>query len=110
MSQNKFFKNFLPFGLLVIGSYIGMVQFRQINYKYKKNNNLDVYQEQLTKAGMSEDSYQSKTTVSLKDEYEKVMNKIDLDHWNNIRGPRPWENSKEIQEQMRNENKENKTK
>uniref|UniRef100_A0A8B9KCC7 Cytochrome c oxidase assembly protein COX16 homolog, mitochondrial n=1 Tax=Astyanax mexicanus TaxID=7994 RepID=A0A8B9KCC7_ASTMX len=41
-----------------------------------------------------------KQSVILEEEYEK-MKKVDLDNWKNIRGPRPWENSKEFQDQQR---------
>ncbi|XP_072222199.1 cytochrome c oxidase assembly protein COX16 homolog, mitochondrial isoform X3 [Leuresthes tenuis] len=41
-----------------------------------------------------------KQSVMLEEEYEK-MQKVNLDEWKNIRGPRPWEDSKEYQEQQR---------
>ena len=101
MSQNKFLRNFIPFAVLVFGSYIGLTQFRKLNYKFRKNDNLNVFQEQLTRVGMDKDDYQAKKTPSLHDEYEKVMEKIDLDKWKNIRAPRPGENSREVQNEIR---------
>lgn len=99
----KLFKNFLPFGALIVGAFVGLAQFRKLNYQYKRNDAI-VYKEQLDKIGVDENDYQSRTTESLQKEYEKVMDKMDLNNWENIRGPRPWENSKEMQDQMRKKN------
>uniref|UniRef100_A0A8C7WU65 Cytochrome c oxidase assembly protein COX16 homolog, mitochondrial n=1 Tax=Oryzias sinensis TaxID=183150 RepID=A0A8C7WU65_9TELE len=41
-----------------------------------------------------------KQAVILEEEYEKLKEK-NLDEWKNIRGPRPWEDSREYQEQQR---------
>ncbi|XP_034381287.1 cytochrome c oxidase assembly protein COX16 homolog, mitochondrial isoform X2 [Cyclopterus lumpus] len=41
-----------------------------------------------------------KQSVILEEQYEK-MKQVDLEEWKNIRGPRPWEDSKEYQEQQR---------
>ncbi|XP_043373421.1 cytochrome c oxidase assembly protein COX16 homolog, mitochondrial isoform X1 [Dermochelys coriacea] len=40
-----------------------------------------------------------KNKISLESEYEKLKNS-DFDDWKNIRGPRPWEDSKSFQEQQ----------
>uniref|UniRef100_A0A671Q9L0 Cytochrome c oxidase assembly protein COX16 homolog, mitochondrial n=1 Tax=Sinocyclocheilus anshuiensis TaxID=1608454 RepID=A0A671Q9L0_9TELE len=40
-----------------------------------------------------------KQLAILQDEYEKLKD-LDLDVWKNIRGPRPWEDSKEYQEEQ----------
>ncbi|XP_064000156.1 cytochrome c oxidase assembly protein COX16 homolog, mitochondrial isoform X3 [Pogoniulus pusillus] len=39
-------------------------------------------------------------TVTLESEYEK-LEKSDLDNWENIRGPRLWEDSRTVQKQQR---------
>lgn len=101
--NSKFLKNLIPFSVLMVGAFVGLAQFRKLNYQYKRNDTV-VYKEQLTKIGLDENDYQAKTSVSLEKEYEKVMDKLDINNWDNIRGPRPWENSKEIQEQMRKNN------
>ncbi|XP_067335372.1 cytochrome c oxidase assembly protein COX16 homolog, mitochondrial isoform X2 [Channa argus] len=41
-----------------------------------------------------------KQTVMLEQEYEKIK-ELNLESWKNIRGPRPWEDSRELQEQQR---------
>ncbi|KPP64314.1 hypothetical protein Z043_117354 [Scleropages formosus] len=43
-----------------------------------------------------------KQPFSLEQEYEKLKD-INLDKWKNIRGPRPWEHSREYQEQQQRE-------
>lgn len=100
-NSNNFLKNVLPFGALVIGAFVGLTEFRKINYGFPKNNDITVFKENLKQAGISEDSYQFKATEGLSESYKKTMDKIDLDDWKNIRGPRPWENSREIQKNQR---------
>jgi cytochrome c oxidase assembly protein subunit 16 len=99
--NNKLLKNFLPFGVITFGIYIGLAQFRELNYKFRKNEPGNVFQEQLTQVGMDKDSYQARSSTSLEDEYKKFAGKLDIDSWKNIRGPRPWENSREYQESIR---------
>uniref|UniRef100_A0A8D3AEX3 Cytochrome c oxidase assembly protein COX16 homolog, mitochondrial n=1 Tax=Scophthalmus maximus TaxID=52904 RepID=A0A8D3AEX3_SCOMX len=41
-----------------------------------------------------------KQPVMLEEEYQKLKD-LKLDEWKNIRGPRPWEDSREYQEQQR---------
>jgi len=108
--MSSLLKNFIPFAILVVGSFVGLVQFRKLNYKYRKSENLNVFSEQLTKVGMEDGDYQVKNTVSLKEEHEKLMKKINLDDWQNIRAPRPGENSKEIQAEYRRKLEEEKKK
>jgi len=97
ISNSKFVKQFVPFFALILGAFYGMSEFRKINYKYSKNNKEMIYREQFNKLGVKEEDFQSKTAVSLEEEYEKMMKKIDLNNWNNIRGPRPWEDTSEYQ-------------
>lgn len=41
-----------------------------------------------------------KQSSMLEVEYEKIK-ELNLEKWKNIRGPRPWEDSRELQEQQR---------
>jgi cytochrome c oxidase assembly protein subunit 16 len=104
----NFTKTFFPFLALVIGSFFGLAQFRKLNYKYQTNESQILTKEQLSKVGMTEDDYQLKFAESLTNEYEEMKKKIDLENWKNIRGPRPWENSKDLQEKMRSKSENNK--
>lgn len=103
--KSSFLKHFLPFSVLIVGSFMGLAEFRKLNYSYKRNDDTIVFKEYLKQAGMDEDDYQMRTTAGLQDEYDKTVKNIDIEHWKNIRGPRPWENSKETQERLRKEAK-----
>lgn len=104
MASSKFLRSFVPFIVLVIGSFVGLAQFRKINYKYGRNDPKTLNKEDLEKGGMNSEDYQFKMADSLRNEYEELRKKIDLDNWKNIRGPRPWEDSKAIQQSIKNEN------
>lgn len=83
--SGNFFKHVLPFGALVLGAYIGLSEFRKINYGFPKNNDISVFRENLKEVGMSEESYQYKATEGLDEEYKKTIEKINLNDWKNIR-------------------------
>ena len=38
------------------------------------------------------------------------MQEMDIDTWDNIRGPRPWEDSKAVQDQIRKQQQQQKQK
>ena len=84
-SKNSFLKNLMPFAALVVGAYLGLSQFRKVNYQFKKNDEIAVFKENLQQAGMDTDDYQYKTTEGLQEEYNKTMEKINIDDWKNIR-------------------------
>ena len=105
MVKSSFIKKFLPFSALVVGAFVGLAQFRQINYTHRPDQNIELYKEQLKKAGMKEDDYQVLMSGSMKDQYDKLVGKVDIDHWDNKRGPRPWEEAN-IEERLRREAEE----
>ncbi|KAI2657981.1 cytochrome c oxidase assembly COX16 mitochondrial [Labeo rohita] len=79
--------------LLVVGGSFGLREFTQIRYdaqKIKKKMDPALEARVNTK----------KQSSILQEEYEKLQD-LNLDEWKNIRGPRPWEDSKEYQEQQR---------
>ncbi|XP_013889874.1 cytochrome c oxidase assembly protein COX16 homolog, mitochondrial [Austrofundulus limnaeus] len=79
--------------LLIVGGSFGLREFTQIRYEDQKiRRRLDP--SLVAKVDVK------KQSVMLEEEYEK-MKEINLDKWKNIRGPRPWEDSKEYQEQQR---------
>jgi hypothetical protein len=82
---SNFLKNVLPFGALVLGAFIGLTEFRKINYGFPKNNDMSVFKENLKQVGLSEESYQYQATQGLDEEYKKTMDNIKLDRWKNIR-------------------------
>uniref|UniRef100_A0A8C2CEV8 Cytochrome c oxidase assembly protein COX16 homolog, mitochondrial n=1 Tax=Cyprinus carpio TaxID=7962 RepID=A0A8C2CEV8_CYPCA len=88
-TQNSYLKKLL----LVVGGSFGLREFTQIRYDAQKmKKKLDPALEARVNT--------KKQSAILQDEYEKLKD-LDLDGWKNIRGPRPWEDSKEYQEEQR---------
>ncbi|XP_059478777.1 cytochrome c oxidase assembly protein COX16 homolog, mitochondrial [Neocloeon triangulifer] len=88
----KFFKKkstryAIPFLTLVIGGSFGLKEFAQIRYTFSKKEAFKP--EEMKKLGVKKE-VKSTGEVTLESEYEKIK-AIDVDHWENKRGPRPWE-------------------
>ncbi|XP_028827396.1 cytochrome c oxidase assembly protein COX16 homolog, mitochondrial [Denticeps clupeoides] len=91
--KNKTVKYGVPMLVLVVGGSFGLREFTQIRYDAQKiRKRLDPSLEARVNT--------QKQSVVLEQEYEK-MHDVNLDSWKNIRGPRPWEDSREYQEQQR---------
>uniref|UniRef100_A0A8C8B0K8 palmitoyl-protein hydrolase n=1 Tax=Otus sunia TaxID=257818 RepID=A0A8C8B0K8_9STRI len=77
--------------LYLVGGSFGLREFAQIRYDvHKLHGKVDpAFKEKL-----------KKNTVTLESEYEK-LEKSELDNWENIRGPRLWEDSRTVQKQQR---------
>ncbi|KAA0718176.1 Cytochrome c oxidase assembly protein COX16 -like protein, mitochondrial [Triplophysa tibetana] len=91
--NNRTVKYGVPMLLLVVGGSFGLREFTQIRYDAQKiRKKLDPSLEARVNT--------EKQTVILQEEYEKLKD-VNLKDWRNIRGPRPWEDSKEYQEQQR---------
>ncbi|XP_066177428.1 cytochrome c oxidase assembly protein COX16 homolog, mitochondrial [Sylvia atricapilla] len=81
----------VPLLLYLIGGSFGLREFAQIRYDaHKLHGKVDPALKEKLK----------KSTVTLESEYEK-LEKSNLDNWENIRGPSPWEDSRTIQKQRR---------
>ncbi|XP_053702049.1 cytochrome c oxidase assembly protein COX16 homolog, mitochondrial [Synchiropus splendidus] len=97
LRKNKTIKYGVPMLLLVVGGSFGLREFTQIRYDAQKiRRKLDPSLEAKIDV--------QKQPVILQEEYEK-MKKVNLDEWRNIRGPRPWEDSREYQDQQRSQQK-----
>ncbi|CAI5695598.1 cytochrome c oxidase assembly protein COX16 homolog, mitochondrial [Oreochromis niloticus] len=93
LQKNKTLKYGVPMLLLVVGGSFGLREFTQIRYDSQKiRKRLDPSLE--AKVNIQ------RQPVILEEEYEKLK-ETNLDEWKNIRGPRPWEDSREYQEQQR---------
>ncbi|KAF3700891.1 Cytochrome c oxidase assembly protein COX16 -like protein, mitochondrial Precursor [Channa argus] len=93
LRKNKTAKYGVPMLLLVVGGSFGLREFTQIRYDAQKlRKKLDPSLESKVDV--------EKQTVMLEQEYEKIK-ELNLESWKNIRGPRPWEDSRELQEQQR---------
>ncbi|XP_034713525.1 cytochrome c oxidase assembly protein COX16 homolog, mitochondrial isoform X2 [Etheostoma cragini] len=79
--------------LLVVGGSFGLREFTQIRYDAQRiRKKLDPSLEAKVNV--------QKQSAMLEEEYEKLK-EVNLEEWRNIRGPRPWEDSREYQEQQR---------
>ncbi|XP_055540634.1 cytochrome c oxidase assembly protein COX16 homolog, mitochondrial [Wyeomyia smithii] len=84
-SRQKFFRFGVPFLCLIVGGSFGLQQFAQLRYTFSKKGTLTP--EEAEKYGIT---MKKPEEVTLETEYEKVKS-IDIDNWDNVRGPRPWE-------------------
>jgi len=71
--------------ILVVGGSFGLKQFTENRYRFNKNKFLTP--PELHKHGIIK---KEKSEVTLETEFEKIK-KIDIQQWENKRGPRPWE-------------------
>ena len=84
LRRSKFLRFGLPFvSLLVLGSY-GLSEFTSIVVKKREEKNRMLTAEEML-------SFQKTTTVNVEEEYKRTNEKLDIEHWENKRGPRPWE-------------------
>lgn len=69
---------------VIIGSH-GLTEFMKIKVKKRDEKSRMLTAEETL-------SFQKKKkTVNVEEEYSELQEKLDIDHWNNKRGPRPWE-------------------
>ncbi|XP_060938243.1 cytochrome c oxidase assembly protein COX16 homolog, mitochondrial [Limanda limanda] len=93
LQKNKTIRYGVPMILLIVGGSFGLREFTQLRYDSQKiKGKLDPSLE--AKVNLE------KQPVMLEEQYERIKEK-NLDGWRNIRGPRPWEDSRDYQEQQR---------
>ncbi|KAK5886834.1 hypothetical protein CesoFtcFv8_017831 [Champsocephalus esox] len=93
LKKNKTMKYGVPMLLLVVGGSFGLREFTQIRYDSQRiRKKLDPSLEAQVNV--------ERQPVILEEEYEKIK-KVNMEEWRNIRGPRPWEDSREYQDQQR---------
>uniref|UniRef100_A0A1A7X952 Cytochrome c oxidase assembly protein COX16 homolog, mitochondrial n=1 Tax=Iconisemion striatum TaxID=60296 RepID=A0A1A7X952_9TELE len=93
LQRNKTVKYGVPMLLLIVGGSFGLREFTQIRYDAQK------FRKKLDPSLEAKVDVQ-KQPVMLEEEYEKLK-EMKMDEWKNIRGPRPWEDSREHQEEQR---------
>ncbi|XP_049765119.1 cytochrome c oxidase assembly protein COX16 homolog, mitochondrial [Schistocerca serialis cubense] len=84
-SKNKFLRYGLPFVTMVVVGSFGLKEFSEVRYKFRKF--MPLKPEEVEKANIK---MKKPGEVTLESEYEKLK-QIDIDNWQSIRGPRPWE-------------------
>ncbi|XP_058824289.1 cytochrome c oxidase assembly protein COX16 homolog, mitochondrial [Topomyia yanbarensis] len=83
--KQKFFRYGVPFLVLIVAGSFGLQQFAQLRYTYSKKGTLTW--EEAESYGIE---MKKPAEVTLETEYDKIK-AIDIDSWENVRGPRPWE-------------------
>ncbi|XP_034240861.1 cytochrome c oxidase assembly protein COX16 homolog, mitochondrial isoform X2 [Thrips palmi] len=79
--RSKHFNFGLPFLLFVVGGSFALKEFAKVRYEFTHVNPFDLPIEEKIES----------VRVDPEKEYDNIMNKIDLDNWENKRIPRPWE-------------------
>ncbi|XP_078262388.1 cytochrome c oxidase assembly protein COX16 homolog, mitochondrial [Rhinoraja longicauda] len=92
MRRSKTLRFGLPMLLLIVGGSFGLREFAQVRYDVQKvKRKMDpALEAQLKK---------NKNKITIESEYQKLQDPNS--DWANIRGPRPWEDSKAVQDQQR---------
>ncbi|XP_020644122.1 cytochrome c oxidase assembly protein COX16 homolog, mitochondrial isoform X2 [Pogona vitticeps] len=91
LKKNKTFKYGLPMLVLAVAGSLAIRELTQVRIDVKK------YHTQVDPALQEE---HKKKIMSLEEEYEKIKDSA-FEDWKNIRGPRPWEDSKSTQDLQR---------
>lgn len=82
--SKKGLKYGVPFMVLVVGGSFWLKDFASIRYQFRKTESIKP--EDYLAAGV----VKKEKPPTLEEEFEKVK-QIDTEHWESIRGPRPWE-------------------
>lgn len=86
IKRNRFLSYGLPFVLLLVGGSFGLEKFAQLRYVFRKT--LFLTPEKAKELGIEMRSGADKPTLDT--EYEKLK-QMNIENWENVRGPRPWE-------------------
>ncbi|CAK1581113.1 unnamed protein product [Parnassius mnemosyne] len=82
-SKRKSIRYGLPFILFVVGGSFGLREWTQIRYQFSQVKG--VSKEEAEKMGLHKTK-----EVTLEKAFDDIQ-KLDIDNWENKRGPRPWE-------------------
>nr|CAB3233057.1 cytochrome c oxidase assembly protein COX16 homolog, mitochondrial-like [Phallusia mammillata] len=96
---NQHFKYGSSFLTFMVVAWFGLVEFAKIRYDLKEHQGKAAELDEKAK----EFGLERKPRKSVEELYLEVVEKQNLDEWKNIRGPRPGENSRSIQEQQRSQ-------
>ncbi|XP_063383143.1 cytochrome c oxidase assembly protein COX16 homolog, mitochondrial [Cydia fagiglandana] len=83
LSKRKSFKYGVPFILFVVGGSFGLREWTQIRYQFSQVKGV-------SKAEAEKMGLNKAKDVTLEGTYDEIQ-KLDIDNWENKRGPRPWE-------------------
>ncbi|XP_076442091.1 cytochrome c oxidase assembly protein COX16 homolog, mitochondrial-like [Babylonia areolata] len=96
VTRRRFIRFGIPFVVCIVGGSFALKQFASVRYDFRKGKMIT--NKEAEQYGVKLKTDGAKT---IEDAYEELQEK-DLDSWENIRGPRPWEDSKTVQDLQRN--------
>lgn len=83
--KNRFLSYGLPMIVFIVAASYGLAEFTSIRVKKRDDKNRILTAEETL-------NFQKKVkNVVVEDEFESLKKKLDIDNWENKRGPRPWE-------------------
>ncbi|XP_037896640.1 cytochrome c oxidase assembly protein COX16 homolog, mitochondrial [Glossina fuscipes] len=85
IKKNKNFMYGVPFLILMVAGSFGLQKFSELRYKYSRQQTITPEEMELIGVNMKKPE-----DVTIEREFEKIT-KLDIENWENIRGPRPWE-------------------
>ncbi|XP_022088601.1 cytochrome c oxidase assembly protein COX16 homolog, mitochondrial-like [Acanthaster planci] len=95
VKKSRFLRFGVPMLVIVVGGSFGLKEFRTLRYEIiDRRKTVDLETDEKL------NEYKKKDKITIEGEYKKLQNE-DIDTWHNIRGPRPWEDSKEFQAMQR---------
>lgn len=95
--RSSFWRGAIPFlGLMLIGSF-GLRHFTSIRYQFRK---VTSFHDEMAREGV-----ELQRSKSLEEHYEEYA-KEHHDNWQNVRGPRPWEDNTEWERVRENKKRE----
>lgn len=87
MRSKQFVRYGIPFFTLVFGGAIGLIEFSKVRYEHRKQQ--PISQEEFKKLTHGIKMKDPKE-ITIEKEFERIQ-ELDIDTWENKRGPRPWE-------------------
>ena len=78
---NRWFRSGVPMILFVVIGSFGLAEFTEIRVKKR---------DQKTHMLTAQESLKFQK-IDVEEEFRKMQQKLDIDNWENKRGPRPWE-------------------
>ncbi|KAH9519607.1 Cytochrome oxidase assembly [Bulinus truncatus] len=94
--KRKFLRRGIPFIIFMAGGSFYLKQFVSIRYDFRRSRKISPEEAEALGLKVVDVDADEICTEMLKEIAEK-----DLDNWQNIRGPRPWEDSKTVQLQQK---------
>jgi len=92
----------VPFLALLVGGSFSLKYFAELKYQFARTKKLTAEEAQLLVPKEQAEIFALKMKApedapTVENEFEKLK-QMDIDNWVNIRGPRPWEDSKSVQQ------------